>query len=124
MNEQSRMNGNAIMNELPRMDIANLIQDIAFATEMLDINRIRAIDFSTTRDLHCSNRQVVLDSARKLVSALESPEEIVRKISKEPAGHAALRSALRMKIFEAFGMTASISARELAVKTGGEQLLI
>ena len=77
------MNGNAIMNELPRMDIANLIQDIAFATEMLDINRIRAIDFSTTRDLHCSNRQVVLDSARKLVSALESPEEIVRKISKE-----------------------------------------
>ena len=83
MNEQTRTNGDAIINELPRMNVANLIQDIAFATQMLDINRIRAIDSSITKDVHHSDRQVVLDSARKLVSALESPEETICKISKE-----------------------------------------
>ncbi|MCJ1290441.1 hypothetical protein MMC34_001979 [Xylographa carneopallida] len=76
------------------------------------------------KSLNDDQRQKLLAVAREAKTALEPPHGTVLTIAKWPAGYAALRSALRMGIFEAFCNAQTRTASELADHTGAEVLLL
>ncbi|MCJ1374872.1 hypothetical protein MMC20_006105 [Loxospora ochrophaea] len=71
-----------------------------------------------------ADRLSLLAAARELVTTLEKPELALFKIAKGPVGHAALRTAFRMRIFEVFPPSERATATDLADRTGTEHQLM
>lgn len=75
-----------------------------------------------------SQRQALLSSARKLVSALETPEHVVARMSwDDPTMSGALRILIDLNIFKLMvegGLTVPRQARELAETSGADPVLV
>ena len=122
------------------MDLSSLIRQMELAAESLASESAESSLAAISQDI---DRVKLLNAARHIISALERPEDTVMNIAKavnsphtrcclgiaglswdQPVGQAALKSALQMKIFEAFEIGTTRTARELAVRTGAEHSLV
>ncbi len=104
---------------------SNIVNMATASPDQLDINslvsQLQAAQHCST--IAHSDTKTLLHAARNLVTALEKPENRLVAIAKGPVAHAALRVALKIKLFETFDAE-SATAEELAQRCGIDPVLM
>lgn len=106
------------------MEHAQLIDDLESAIKLWKSEQKSRDASPSSRASQEAHRKKLLTATRGLATALEGPRNAALEISKSPAGHAALRTALMLHVFDNWASDEIKTAHDLAKQTGAEELLI
>ncbi|KAI9709673.1 MAG: hypothetical protein M1828_002372 [Chrysothrix sp. TS-e1954] len=105
------------------MTTSALLSDIRSATQVLQQTPDQAVQ-SSNKTVVADRKQLVA-AAKDLIAAAEPPEDAIWSIVLGPAGHGALLTAFRMKVFENFANPAETkTAKQLAHETAAQPELM